>query len=187
MFEKDSHEPLHGFGGLEDLRTQDGAFPAGQKKTGGVCRVDVGADVSGLLGSKDAMLKASFPAGEDRVQPLPEGFVLSRQFLAQVADQTAPGVLAAGHGFKAGVEVGAQPVDAGAAGVIENPIQFGVVFLREGINDRQAEIILAAKVVVERPLGYASCGQHGVDACRTKAFMADQVGAGVNNVSAGVG
>jgi hypothetical protein len=77
-------------------------------------------------------------------------------------------------------------IHAAATGIVENPTQSGVVFLREGINDRQAKIVLAAKVMVERPLGHTGRGQYGIDARRAKAFMANQIGAGMNDMSAGV-
>ena len=70
--------------------------------------------------------------------------------------------------------------------VVQNQIQLGVVFLRKGVDDSQPEIVLAAKVMVERPFGYTGGGQHGIDARRAEAFLTNQVGAGVDDVIAGV-
>jgi len=61
-----------------------------------------------------------------------------------------------------------------------------LLIVADDLGDSQPEIVLAAKVMVERPFGYTGGGQHGINTRGAEAFLTNQVCAGVDDVIAGV-
>jgi len=151
-----------------------GSAARSSASAGDLARIEVVTKPPRLLRLAEAPRVAIHPAGKDRLDAPAERFVLVRQLLTQVADQAA---LPAAAGLKRPPrrrDDRPKPLQRRAARAAQAAIQHPSVVPRVLIDDLQAEVVLAGKVMVERSLRHAGRREHLLNSCVVIAFRRDE-------------
>ena len=104
-----------------------------------------------------------------------------RRYYAKVADETSLGELVFRHMGKTVLEVVADATQGRESCILEKGGQFEVVLVGESVDHRQAEIFLAAEVMVKRSFGDARLAQYPIDTGGVIAVHGNQFGADFDN------
>lgn len=97
------------------------------------------------------------------------------ELLPEVADQTAATVRILAHAAPCLDKKGAKALERRNGFIAKNPAQLLVVVLRVGVDHRKAELLLAGKVVIERPFGDTSLSQHSLDSGAREALLGEDL------------
>ena len=144
--------------------------------------VKIDSQFPAFLGLCQAGGKPVFPGLENDFQPVPETFVLVSQFLTQVADKTSLGELVFRHVRKAVFKVIANAAQGRVGSILKKRGQFKVILLGKLIDHRQAEVLLAAEIMVKRPFGDACLAQHRIDTGSVVAVHGNQFRADLDDL-----
>lgn len=136
------------------LGSQDRPLPTAEAELGQLVNIQIGRDLTRLLGHFQALGVPFAPDLEDLFETGPEGLALIGQLLAQIAHQTAVATLLRPEPRADLLEVTPEPTQRTEARVPEAALEIRPEVLGEPAQYLKTEILLASEVVIKRPLGH---------------------------------